>query len=41
MMIFDADMKAHPNFLSHVLPYLELDPQTALNFPSASQFLST
>jgi hypothetical protein len=30
IMIFDADMKAHPNFLSHVLPYLELDPQTAL-----------
>ena len=23
-------MKAHPNFLAHVLPYLELDPQTAL-----------
>ena len=30
VIIFDADMKAHPNFLSHVLPYLELDPQTAL-----------
>ena len=27
VIIFDADMKAHPNFLSHVLPYLEDDPQ--------------
>ena len=23
-------MKAHPNFLHHVLPYLEDDPQTAI-----------
>ena len=30
VIIFDADMKAHPNFLQHVLPYLEEDPQTAL-----------
>ena len=30
MIIFDADMKAHPNFLNHVMPYLEEDPMTAL-----------
>ena len=27
VVIFDADMKAHPNFLQHVLPYFEDDPQ--------------
>lgn len=30
VVIFDADMKAHPNFLHHVLPYFEEDPQTAI-----------
>ena len=30
VIIFDADMKAHPNFLNHVMPYLEEDPMTAL-----------
>ena len=30
IVIFDADMKAHPNFLQHVLPYFEDDPQTAI-----------
>ena len=30
VVIFDADMKAHPNFLQHVLPYFEDDPQTAI-----------
>ena len=30
VIIFDADMKAHPNFLRHVLPYLEEDERTAL-----------
>ena len=29
-IIFDADMKAHPNFLQHVLPYLEENGSTAL-----------
>jgi len=30
VVVFDADMKAHPNFLQHVLPYLEEDSRTAL-----------
>lgn len=30
VIIFDADMKAHLNFLDHVLPYLEEDSRTAL-----------
>ena len=30
VVVFDADMKAHPNFLHHTLPYLEEDPRTAL-----------
>ena len=30
VVIFDADMKSHPNFLHHVLPYFEDDPQTAI-----------
>eukprot|EP00967_Tisochrysis_lutea_P098844 scaffold146322_cov34-Tisochrysis_lutea.AAC.3 len=30
VVVFDADMKAHSNFLHHILPYLEEDPRTAL-----------
>lgn len=30
IIIFDADMKSHPNFLHHVIPYFEDDAQTAL-----------
>ena len=30
VIIFDADMKAHPNFLAHILPYYEDSEQTAI-----------
>ena len=36
VIIFDADMKAHPNFLNHVMPYLEEDPMTCLLYTSPS-----